>query len=238
MINRVVTTIARHLLTPQQKQRLKRGDLVPLYDTRDWQRVVMYEKCDAFIDGLRPPRMDALEISPGHNFQKHAFRSFAKTDYPKFNICEDQLDREFDLIIADQVWEHLKWPYKAARNVYTMLRPGGWFVCTVPFMIRLHYAPIDCSRWSEDGLRYFLAECGWDLKCIQSGSWGNRAYIKAHMDGTWPRRGILGSLKNEPDWPVAVWAFAQRELLQQGIDNAGIGGVRASTSETNLGQDA
>ena len=209
-LNVAITSMARKLLTSQQKQRLKRGNLVPLYDTRDWYRVELYRTCSAFIRKLGAERLDALEISSGHHFQQHNFRSYREANYPAFDICEAKLEERFDLIIADQVFEHLKWPYRAGRNVHAMLKPGGWFICATPFMVRLHDGPMDCSRWSEDGLLHLLAECGFDLDSILTGSWGNRSWIKAHMDGTWPRRGFFGSLKNEPGWPVAVWAFAQR----------------------------
>ncbi len=209
-LNVLITKLARRLLSEEQKARLRRGDLVPFYDTRHWSRIALYDACNAFIRELGPERLDALEISSGHNYQQHGFKSYRETRYPEFDICEGKLDARFDLIIADQIFEHLKWPYRAGRNVHDMLRPGGWFICATPFLVRLHDGPLDCSRWSEDGLRYFLAECGWDLERIRTGAWGNRAWIKAHMDGTWPRRGLFGSLKNEPGWPVAVWAFAQK----------------------------
>ena len=58
-------------------------------------------------------------------------------------------------------------------------------------------------------MKYFLAECGFDLERIQTASWGNRACIKANFN-KWARRGWFGSLHNEPDFPVTVWALAQK----------------------------
>ena len=34
----------------------------------------------------------------------------------------------------------------------------------VPFLIRVHNVPIDCSRWTEDGLKFHLEECGFKIK--------------------------------------------------------------------------
>ena len=62
----------------------------------------------------------------------------------------------FDLIIAEQVFEHLKWPYRAAKNVYRMLRPGGSFLITTPFLVRCHEMPDDCTRWTDTELKNFL----------------------------------------------------------------------------------
>ena len=70
------------------------------------------------------------------------------------------LDDTFDLIIAEQVFEHLLWPYRAARNVHRMLRPGGSFLITTPFLVKIHPVPNDCSRWTETGMKHLLAEAG------------------------------------------------------------------------------
>ena len=178
------------------------------YEYGQWLRTVMYRECFEMITRLGPADMDALEISAGEKWQRLNFRSFTATTYPEFDICINRLDRTFDIIIADQVFEHLLWPYRAARNVYGMLRPGGYFVITTPFMVRLHDG-IDCTRWSAMGMKYFLAECGFPLEGITASQWGNRSCIKANFR-SWARRGWFGSLRNEENFPIAVWALAQR----------------------------
>ena len=91
-----------------------------------------------------------------------------------------------------------------------MLSPGGYFLVSTPFLVRLHEVPVDCTRWTETGLKYFLAECGFDPQEIKTGSWGNRACIRANFK-RWVRyRRRLHSLSNEPDFPYCVWALARR----------------------------
>ena len=178
-----------------QNRRIKPfSDLI--YNLRDLMRIVMYRECDEFIEGMDPPTLDVLEISAGSHFKEFPFSSYRETSFPEFDVCEDVLEEgSFDLVIADQVFEHLKWPYRAGRNVLRMLRPGGWFVVTTPFFIKLHSCPdLDCTRWTEDGMRYLLAECGFDEASIKTGSWGNRSYIRSHLAGRWPRRGFQGAL--------------------------------------------
>jgi hypothetical protein len=46
-------------------------------------------------------------------------------------------------------------PARAARNVFTVLKEGGYFIIATPFLIRVHESPIDCTRWTKDGLFYF-----------------------------------------------------------------------------------
>jgi SAM-dependent methyltransferase len=169
----------------------------------------MYRECFKLIDALDAERLDALEISAGSEWRKLPFKSYTTADFPDFDICSQKLDRQFDLIIADQVFEHLPWPYRAARNVHEMLRPGGHALICTPFLVRIHEVPIDCTRWTETGMKHLLAECGFALENIRTGSWGNRACVKANFK-TWARQGWARSLKNEPQYPVMVWALARK----------------------------
>lgn len=178
---------------------------------RMWLRTVMYRECLILLQDLTPEALDVLEISPGTDSWKQlsTFRSVASVDHPRFDICRDRLDRTFDLVIADQVLEHVLWPYRAVRNIHAMLRDGGHFLCTTPFMIKVHEVPVDCSRWTETGLRYLLAEGGFSLDSVKTGSWGNRACVKGNFK-RWPPQRWFRSLRNEPDFPVAVWALARK----------------------------
>jgi SAM-dependent methyltransferase len=195
---------------PAIKARLKRFLAAIGYDITEWCRVVMYRHCFEFIRSLHPSMLDVLEISCGPRWKREfEFRSYIGTTYPGFDICSEVVDRKFDLIIADQVFEHLRWPYRAARNVYEMLQPGGYFVIATPFLIRVHEAPIDCSRWTEQGLSCLLQESGFEADMIETHSWGNRSCVTANFT-RWAWRGWFGSLRNEPDFPVMIWAFARK----------------------------
>ena len=178
-------------------------------DYGQWARTVMYRECSRMVQELNPKELDVLEISAGDFWRQPQFKSFTETKFPHFDICSMTLDRTFDLIIADQVFEHLLWPYRAGRNVYTMLSPGGHFLIMTPFLIRVHEIPVDCSRWTERGMKHLLAECGFPMEGIRTGSWGNRACVKANFT-RWAWRGWFRSLANEPNFPVVVWALAQK----------------------------
>jgi SAM-dependent methyltransferase len=181
------------------------------YDRTQWVRVVMYQECFRYIEELGPENLNVLEISAGYAFKSFRFKSYRETRFPDFDICTTALPGPYDLIIADQVFEHVLWPNRAARNVFAMLRPGGHFLITTPFLIRVHPGgpiPCDCTRWTETGIRYFLAECGFPLGDTKTGSWGNRACVRANFRH-WANRG-WGSLRNEDAFPVSVWALATR----------------------------
>lgn len=201
--------IKRLIYSDAGKQKIKKVLDAIHYDYGHWARSVMYRECSKLLKGLSPEQLDVLEISSGNLWQQFGFKSFTEANFPEFDICSMTLPDQYDLIIADQVFEHLLWPYRAGKNVYEMTKPGGYFLITTPFLIKVHQVPVDCSRWTELGLKHFIAECGFPIENIRTGSWGNRACVKANFNN-WARRGWFKSLVNEPDFPVSVWAIAKK----------------------------
>jgi SAM-dependent methyltransferase len=203
---------------PRLKAALKNGLERIGYDTTDWVRSAMYSHAFQFVKDLGPETLNVLEVSAGSQWRdRFPFKTYHGTHYPPFDICRDVLPEQFDLIIADQVFEHLKWPARAARNVYSMTRPGGYFIVATPFLVRFHPSPLDCSRWTAQGLASLLQEAGFPEASIQTFSWGNRACVKANLT-KWRKRGFFGSLRNEPDYPVMVWAYAQKPSHSRGAN--------------------
>ena len=185
-----------------------------------WARVVMHAVTEDWIQELDPSSLDAFEIS-GSKWENFGFRSYQNSTLSTLDICEERPEGQYDLIIAEQVWEHLKCPYRATKNVLDALRPGGYFLVTVPFFIRSHPHPLDCTRWSADGLRYFLEETGFSPQSIRTDQWGNRECAIANMTG-WPRYDArFHNLNNDDNFPVVVWALAQKPGLSTG-DNDNI----------------
>jgi SAM-dependent methyltransferase len=175
-----------------------------------WARIVMNRETRSLVHGLKPENLDVLEISGTTWERNFPFKSYTVAEYPDFDVCKDVLDQKFDLIIAEQVFEHLTHPYRAARNVHQMLRPRGHFLLTTPFLLRIHDIPIDCSRWTPLGMKHFLQEAGFPFERIQSFGWGNKRCIKANFRRWRPYRSWLHSLRNESDFPIVVWALAQK----------------------------
>ncbi len=175
-----------------------------------WMRVVMNQQTRALVQALPIRELRVLEIS-GEDWKGLPFKSYKALHFPEFDITAQVLPETFDLIIAEQVFEHLLWPYRAGRNVYAMLAPGGHFLNTTPFFIKIHNHPTDCSRWTPTGMKYFLAECGFPLEKIRTESWGNRDCVRSNLRGWTPYRPGWHSLRNETDYPMVVWALAQKE---------------------------
>ena len=180
-------------------------------------RVIMARRSRQWMRALDPATLDAIEISGswGHQF---GFRSYQYLWHSQHDICAGPaLDaegriRQVDLVLANQVWEHLDRPFEATLNVLEMLRPGGYFWLAVPFFIPFHAAPNDCSRWSARGLRNLLIECGFDPNGIRAEQWGNRHAARRNLEPDWPPvyDPATDDLENDPDFPICAWALARK----------------------------
>jgi SAM-dependent methyltransferase len=181
---------------------------------RPYARIVMDREIAAAMRALDYRSLRALEIS-GNQWATFGFGAYQGAAYPEYDVCAGVLEHEaFDVIIAEQVFEHVLWPYRGVRHVWQMLKPGGLFLVSTPFLIRRHDVPVDCSRWTELGLKHLLAEGGFRLEDIETHSWGNRACVRAGLQlpgyAVWlPWR---HPLHHEPEFPVVVWAFARKAL--------------------------
>lgn len=153
--------------------------------------------------------MQILEIS-GRRWQNYLFGSYQSVHFPEFDVCNEVLEDNFDLIIAEQVFEHLPYPYRAGRNVHAMLKSGGRLLITTPCLVRLHPHPYDCTRWTPVGMRFFLEECGFPQAQVRSWGWGNRECLVGNLEKWAEYRAVLHSLENDPALPLTVWAIAQK----------------------------
>lgn len=61
-----------------------------------------------------------------------------------------------DTVVSFQVMEHLQEPDFFLSECYRILKPGGRFFLTVPFMWYIHEAPNDYFRYTRHGLEYLL----------------------------------------------------------------------------------
>lgn len=178
-----------------------------------WQRKVMNDAVDRHIEALGPERLSAAEIS-GSNHAGKPWRSHVSLDFPEFDLCAPLAEgqQQFDVVICEQVLEHVPDPFLAARNLRELCVPDGHVIVSTPFLIRVHEMALihnmrDYWRFTPRGLRTLLERAG--LVVDEVDSWGNRDCIAGNFDA-WPAFRWWHSLRNEPDLPVQVWAFARR----------------------------
>ncbi len=72
-------------------------------------------------------------------------------------------DEGYDSAICLEVLEHVPDPFRAAQEIYRVLKPGGVLIATVPHLSRLHDVPYDYYRYTKYGLQYLLAQAGFEV---------------------------------------------------------------------------
>ena len=133
-------------------------------------------------------------------------------NYPEFDLCAPlEEERRFDVVICEQVLEHVPDPWAAARNLKELCLPGGRVIVSTPFLVKVHELPafgmLDYWRFTPRGLTTLLEGAG--LEVQSTGSWGNRQCVVGNL-GRWSAYRRWHSLNNNPELPLQVWAFARR----------------------------
>ncbi len=189
------------------------------YDPEQWIRVVYSREWRRLLSSLPLQSLSVLEISPGPNpvIEQGNVAAYRAVNFPEFDITQDVLSEKFDLIIAEHVFEHLRHPYKAARNVHKMLRDDGIFIIATPFMIKIHGHPQDYTRWTPDGLRAFLEDCDF---VADVHAWGHRKAVRGNF-ASWREFGWKRDLRNEAEFPASVWAYARKRLPSNELEGEG-----------------
>ena len=74
-------------------------------------------------------------------------------------------DNSFDTVYSAQVLEHVQRPWDGLSEVYRVLKPGGCAIISVPLFNGLHSEPYDFYRFTPYGLRYLMAQAGFEIRC-------------------------------------------------------------------------
>jgi SAM-dependent methyltransferase len=178
---------------------------------RHWQRIVLNDSIRKYLDSLRTDELRGAEIS-GATHADRRWREYESLMHPQFDLLKTVEDPGgFDVVICEQVLEHVPDPWKAAANLRELVAPGGHVIVSSPFLIRIHELPAydmrDYWRFTPRGLRTLLEGAGLEVPVVSS--WGNRDCIVGNFD-RWPAYRWWHSLRDEADLPVQVWAFARR----------------------------
>jgi SAM-dependent methyltransferase len=178
--------------------------------SEQWQRVVLNQAIDRRLETLGPEDLAAVEIS-GNAQAKRPWKRFVSLDYPEFDLCAPlETSERFDVVVCEQVIEHVADPRAAAANLRGLCVAGGEVIVSTPFLIRVHELPMygmpDYWRFTPSGLRLLLEGAGLEVHTV--GSWGNRSCVTGNLDH-WPAYRRWLSLRDEPGLPVQVWAFAR-----------------------------
>jgi len=169
----------------------------------------MNEAVAAKIDSLGPATLRVAEIS-GSAHRGRGWKAYTELAYPDFDLAAPLIEHDtFDVVVCEQVLEHVVDPWLAAANLRKLAIAGGTVIVSTPFLIRIHELPRygmgDYWRFTPRGLRTLLESAGLEVESVDS--WGNRDCVRGNFD-RWSARRAWHAMRNEPDLPVQVWAVA------------------------------
>lgn len=141
----------------------------------------------------------------------------------------------FDWVMATEVFEHVRRPELLLASIYEVLRPGGGFFLSVPFLASVHEPPYDFRRWTNYGLIDELERAGFEkIEVTPLGNWHTAAasfmglYL-AHCKMPWWTRYWL---------PRLVWALknliAKLDAVIETPDNMCVGWFAVAYKPLNI----
>jgi SAM-dependent methyltransferase len=210
LVRRQIKRIARGI-TRASTAGLETGDHV----TRFWyyRHLLKYQN-------VRADEAKVLAVSGSERLAQifgYSNHQIERVDYPQHDLLSLGFDdNTFDALFADQVIEHVAGdPFTAFSESFRVVKPGGIVAFATVFIYPVHNAPVDCWRFSPDGLRLLAEKHG---EVIDVGGWGNFwiwPYIQLGLlDIPIPLAGWhplhkLATL-NDPRWPVVTWVVASK----------------------------
>ena len=104
-------------------------------------------------------------------------RLIATADNLPFDNCTA------DIVICNQLLEHVKNPFTVTREIYRTLKPGGFFLGSAPQSSPIHLEPNDYWRFTEFGIKKLLEDAGFiDISVEGNGGVHQCAVLLLCMD--------------------------------------------------------
>ncbi len=159
---------------------------LPMDDSVNWLRIPMYNSIySVLLKSLGPEFFRgkvAIEIGGSEGTIAKMLRLLGATvqvapDYPRVDVENLPYRPEScDIIVLDQILEHLRHPWIAVEQVRRVLKKSGLCICTSVFIYPIHHGGNygDYYRFSPDGFKAIFE----DFKIISSDGWGNAEILR------------------------------------------------------------
>lgn len=102
--------------------------------------------------------------------------------------CPQISDEKYDIVFSNNVFEHIKEPWLAAKECIRITKIGGLNIHSTVFSWRYHPDPIDCFRYTHKGMKILFEQLnnmeellsGYDLSCRRRDHRGGK--VKGGLD--------------------------------------------------------
>jgi SAM-dependent methyltransferase len=75
-------------------------------------------------------------------------------------------DNSFDTVVSTEVLEHVPDPQRAIREMYRVVKPGGYVILSTPQYWPRHEVPYDYFRYPYDGILHLFKEGGFETQKV------------------------------------------------------------------------
>lgn len=136
------------------------------------------------------------------------------THYPEVDVQDiPYKDESFDYVIADQVFEHVRNPWKGINEIYRVLKPGGWAIISSCLMMHIHMYPEDYWRFTPKGLEVLCEKFSKIEQCNAMGSYKIMEMCEKGYRGKIVKPDTeleRISMRNDKKYWTHVWIIAQK----------------------------
>jgi len=129
------------------------------------------------IRGL-PPGTLVLGVGAGRGDFNQIFKSVQNIvldiyPYPEIDLACDLtqsvpfLEGIFDRVVLLSVWEYMYDPRHAFSSIFRILKPGGMAIIAILFLLKIHQAPFDFTRFTHFALQKMGIDAGIEIEKME-----------------------------------------------------------------------
>ncbi len=135
------------------------------------------------------------------------------THYPEVDVQDmPYKDESFDYVIADQVFEHVRNPWKGVNEIHRILKSGGWAIVCSCLIMHIHMYPDDYWRFTPKGLEVLCENFSKIDQCDAMGSYRIMKLCEAGWRGKLVNNSSIekDAMENDKKYWTHVWIIAQK----------------------------